>query len=478
MTAVGHKAPGDGTDARAVRLTFPSPNEKQLLFFRDRHRYVAFGGARGGGKSWAVRVKAALLAVRWPGITVLIVRRTYPELRSNHIEPIQKLLPKELARYHDGRKEHVFINGSVIRYRYCDGEKDMARYQGTEADVIFIDEATQFDEKVFRMFAACLRGVNGFPKRMYLTCNPGGRGHAWVKRLFVDRRFQPGEDPEEYSFIRALVSDNRALMREQPQYVRQLETLPPKLREAWLYGRWDIFDGQFFEEFTDRVNAERRFTHVIEPFVPPRSWKRFRSFDFGYARPFSFGWWAMDPDGRLYRILELYGCTERPDEGVKWSVDRIFAEARRIEDEHPYLRGLPIEGVADPAIWESSRGPSIADIAARHAIYFRRGDNKRIPGWMQMHRRLAFDAEGYPMLYVFSTCKAFIRTVPALVYSTSRPEDLDTTQEDHVADETRYLCMMDPLPPTDEPARPARPAFDPLELAGDSAVPGTDYYAL
>ena len=448
-----------------IKLRIPKPNKKQKLFFEAKTKYVGYGGARGGGKSWAVRIKAILLALTHPGIIIMIIRRSYPELRANHIEPLRKLLPKALGRYNDSKKEFHFRNGSTILFRYCASEKDMDNYQGTEADVIFIDEATHFEEKVFRMFVACLRGVNSFPKRVYLTCNPGGKGHAWVKRLFIDRRFKDDEDPNEYSFIQALVDDNTALMAIQPDYKKQLEALPPKLRDAWLHGRWDIFEGQFFEEFIDNPKGydERILTHVIPAFNPPKTWKRYRSFDFGYAKPFSCGWWAVDHHGIMYRILELYGCTETPDEGVKWPVDKIFKEIARIEREHPYLAGYHIEGVADPAIWQEDGGPSIADVAAEHRIYFEKGDNKRIPGWMQMHYRLAFDEEGHPMMYIFDNCKGFIRTIPTLVYSDIKAEDLDTKQEDHIADETRYMCMLNPIAPRISVLQPAI-QYDPLNL--------------
>lgn len=448
-------------------LQLPDPSEKQKLFLLDRHKYVAFGGARGGGKSWAVRIKAILLCLRYPGIKVMIIRKSYPELRANHIDPMKLMLPDAIAKYNDSVKEHQFRNKSKILYRYCDSERDMSRYQGTEADIICIDEATQFDENVFKMFAACCRGVNDFPKRIYLTCNPGGKGHAWVKRLFVDKRYQDNENPEDYSFIQSLVTDNKALLASDSSYIRQLQALPPRLRDAWLYGKWDIFEGQFFEEFTINPNPERRFTHVIEAFQPPKRWKRFRSFDFGYSKPFSMAWWAVDEDDRLYRILEMYGCTDQPNEGVKWPIDKIFQEARRIELEHPYLKGCSIEGVADPAIWEASHGPSIADSAAAAGIYFSPGDHKRIPGWMQVHYRMAFDEDGIPMMYVFDNCKAFIRTMPMLTYSDIKPEDLDTSQEDHVADEVRYMCMLNPIGPR-ETITIHPPAEDPLDLWKDA----------
>ena len=119
--------------------------------------------------------------------------------------------------------------------------------------------------------------------------------------------------------------------------------------------------------------------------------------------------------------------------------------------------------MADPAIWDASRGESIYETALRHRIYFVKGDNQRIPGWMQMHYRMAFDGEGYPMLYVFENCRAFIRTVPGLLYSGTAPEDVDTSQEDHVADESRYFCMMRPIAPRTAEVRQI--GDDPLNMA-------------
>ena len=431
-------------------IDIPAPSEKQRQFFADGHKYVAYGGARGGGKSWAVRVNALLTAARHPGVTQMIIRRSYPELYANHIKPFLRLLPKGSYTYNDTRKEITLPNGSRIIFRYCANYTDLLNFQGTECDVMYIDEATQLTEEQFRVLSACVRGADdGMPKRCYLTCNPGGVGHAWVKRLFIDRIYKSGERAGEYSFIQARVQDNRALMCAQPDYVRQLEALPPKLREAWLDGSWDVHMGQFFEEFSNLPEhyADRRWTHVIEPFEIPADWRVYRSFDWGYHRPFSCGWWAVDYDGVAYRILEMYGCTDTPNEGVRWTPDRVFTELARTEREHRWLRGRRITGVADPAIWDGSTGESIANCAARHGIYFSRGDHARIPGWMQLHYRLAFDENGCAMMYVFKNCAAFIRTLPLLQYDAQRVEDLDSDGEDHIADETRYFLMSRPIKP-------------------------------
>ena len=432
-----------------VTMRIPEPNDKQKLFLADTHRYVGYGGARGGGKSWCVRTKAKILAAKYPGIKICIVRKTYPELTANHIKPLTKEIQKEMARYNDSKKEFRFVNGSEIIFRYLYTDKDLDRFQGTEFDILFLDEATQFSEDQYKMLIACVRGVNDFPKRVYITCNPGGVGHQWVKRLFIDRIYNTGEEPEEYSFIQAGVRDNKALMEMQPDYIKQLEALPPKIREAWLNGSWDVYMGQFFEDFYNFPDhyADRVGTHVIDPFEIPDGWKIYRSFDWGYNKPFSCGWWAVDYDGVAYRILELYGCTGTTNEGVKWTPPKVFSEIHRIETEHRWLAGKKIIGIADPAIWDAETGESIADVAAKHQVFFTPGDNKRIPGWMQVHYRLAFDDNGFPMMYVFSNCKAFIRTIPLLQYDEHKPEDLDTDGEDHVADEVRYFCMARPIKP-------------------------------
>lgn len=447
-------------------------SDKQYAFLSASRKHVGFGGARGGGKSWSVRTKAKILAASYAGIKLLIIRRTFPELVNNHINQLREEL-HGLARYNKTEKVFTFPNGSTIKFGYCNNDKDLDQYQGAEYDVIFLDEATQLQEMWIKEITACVRGVNEFPKRIYYTCNPGGASHGYFKRLFIDKQYEAGEDPEDYSFIQALVTDNKALMQSQPDYIKQLEALPPKLREAWLYGRWDIFEGQFFEDFRTTPDIEKcaaagitpeeavqqhRWTHVIEPFDlnagERRGWNIMRSYDFGYNKPFSLGYWAVDYDGVLYRIMEMYGCTQTPDEGVKWSPDEQFKRIREFENEHPWLKGRKIvDSVADPAIWDSSRGESIAETAARYGIYFSPGDNQRIPGWMQVHYRLQFDENGYARMYVFNNCKAFIRTMPLMMFSETHPEDLDTKLEDHCPDEVRYMCMSRPVSPIMEVER-------------------------
>ena len=472
-----------------MKLEFSQPNDKQEIFINDvSHKHLGYGGARGGGKSWAVRIKATILALFFAGIKILIVRRTYPELTTNHIHPLKELyralgLMPGTVKYNNTEKMFTFRNGSIIKFMYCANDEDLHNFQGTEWDVIFLDEATQLSEKQCRDIAVCCRGVNSFPKQINYTCNPGGQSHSYFKRIFVDKRFEDKEKPENFAFVQALVYDNVALMEAQPDYVEFLETLPPKLRDMWLYGRWDIYEGMFFEDFRttpdpqmclekgisiEQAEIEGRYTHVIDPLPTDvvRQMKLYRSYDFGSNKPFSCAWWGVNKDGIIFRILEFYGCTETPNEGLNWTPDEQFSKIAETEREHPYLKGMKISGVADPSIWDASRGISIAETARKYGIYFEPGDNKRIPGWMQCHYRLSFDDNGYPLMYVFRNCEAFIRTIPTLMYSKHKPEDLDTELEDHVADEWRYFCMSRPIAPRKK-SKAKKPVYDPLDLQTD-----------
>ena len=464
---------------QSKQLIMPQPNEKQEIALRTTKRYVAYGGARGGGKSWFVRWKAILLCLFFAGIKVLITRKTYKELFNNHIAPLLAML-HGIATYNKTDKIFTFPNGSTITFGYCANDSDLGQYQGAEFDVWFADEAGQMQESWLVQIDACVRGVNDFPKRTYYTLNPGGPSHGYFRRLFVDRKFTADEHPEDYEFVQALCTDNVALMESQPEYMRSLEKLPQKIKEAWLYGRWDVYEGQFFEDFRtepdmikcaeagiSREAAMERglWTHVIKPFDmndgSKRAWQIYRAYDFGYGKPWSLGYYAVDFDGNIYRFMEVYGSNGNPNEGNKWSPEQQFSYIAELERTHPWLKGKNILGVADPSIWDGSRGVSIADTAMRHGVYFTPGVNERIGGWMQCHYRLQFDENGRSRFYVFDTCKEFIRTVPLMMYDEHKPEDLDTDLEDHICDEWRYMMMQYPVTPV-APVERRTILYDPL----------------
>jgi len=270
-------------------------------------------------------------------------------------------------------------------------------------------------------------------------------------------------------FIPSTVFDNKKLLDNDPNYLANLAMMPEAERNALLYGLWDSFKGQAFMEWRNKPEGydTQQFTHVINPFRIPRDWKIYRGFDWGYSRPFSVGWYAVDHDGTIYRIRELYGSTGEPNVGVKWTPQQIAEKILEIEREDPNIKGRRVIGIADPSIFDEQKGESIATMMERKGVFWDGADNKRIPGKMQFHYRLAFDTNGRAMLYVFNTCRNFIRTLPTLVYDDTNVEDIDTDTEDHIYDECRYVLMENPISPRanvlDKP-----PADDPLNLYADT----------
>lgn len=410
-------------------------NERQKLFFMARRRFIGYGGARGGGKTWSVRMKAMLLASRYAGIKILIVRRSFQELRDNHILPLQMEL-RDIARWKEQEKRFIFPNGSYIRFGYCSAERDVLQYQGQEFDIIFIDEATQLTEYQFQTFKGCLRGVSGYPKRMYLTCNPGGVGHAWVKRLFIDRLYHGDERADDYEFIQAKVTDNPVLMERDPEYIRMLESLPYELREAWLNGSWDVFAGQYFSEWD-------RDVHVVAPFEPPAWWRRYVTIDYGLDMLAAY-LIAVDEHDMAYAIREVYQGRDL-GEGAEGLI--VSEAAKRILDMVGDDRITAY--LAPPDLWAARQetGRSVADIFTEHGIALTKTSNDRLDGWMAMHERLHVfeDERGLRVakLRIFPLCTNLIRTLPQLRYDDKRVNDVATEPHEltHAADAIRGFCV-------------------------------------
>lgn len=468
------------------------PQPKQLEFMSRPEYEVLYGGAAGGGKSDALVVEA-LRQVHIPHYKGLIIRKTYPQL-SELIDKSLNLYPRAVpgCRYNDSKHVWSFPSGAKIVFGSLHHASDKINYQGKAYDFIAFDELTHFTHEEY-VYLYSRNRANGPGTRVYMraTANPGGIGHGWVKERFIDCAKPLETVTERVSvptagggvremcrtrcFVPATVFDNDALLSNDPNYVANLSLLPEAERKALLYGDWDSFSGQVFSEW--RNNPEgyrtRRWSHVIEPFIIPREWKIYRGFDFGYSRPFSVGWYAVDYDGRLYRIREYYGCTSVANEGVRLNPDEIARGIREIEESDDNLRGRHIYGICDPSIFDESRGESIASMMERQGVYFEPGDNTRLAGKMQCHYRLAFDSEGIPMFYVFDTCRGFIRTVPNLVYSQKYVEDIDTDGEDHIYDEWRYVCMERVISARHNAASPKPESLeDPLELRADARKPG------
>ncbi|MGH0053382.1 MAG: terminase large subunit domain-containing protein [Sphaerochaetaceae bacterium] len=442
-----------------------TPQQKQIDFMSRREYEVLYGGAAGGGKSDALLAEG-LRQVDIPHYRGIIFRRTYPQLTELIDRSAEIYKPAfKGARFNDNKHVWTFPSGAKIFLGAMQHEKDRKNYQGKRYDYIGFDELTHFTWKQYSYMFSRNR-PSGAGTRVYMraSTNPGGVGHAWVKSRFIEP-FKPYESyPETVdvmvpggqvikmtryrTFINSSVFDNQILLKNDPQYLASLAMLPEAEMKALMYGDWNSFQGQAFPEFRDDTAAyyTRKFTHVIEGFPIPPTWRRFRSFDWGYSKPYSVAWYAMDHDGILYRYREMYGSTGEPNVGSKETPQQIAMKIRDIEEEHE--KGLFVQGYADPSIFDAQTGESIADSMAKYRVYWEPSDNKRLPGKMQCHYRLAFDEEGRPMFYVFRDENPhFIRTIPSQVYSETHPEDIDTDGEDHIYDEWRYMCAMNPIAP-------------------------------
>jgi hypothetical protein len=435
---------------------------------------VLYGGAAGGGKSDSLLAEGLRQADK-KRYRALILRKTFPELEeliNRSLEIYPKAFKK--AKYNDNKHCWTFPSGAKIYFGSMQHAKDRKRYAGRQYAYIAFDELTHFTYDEYSFLFSRNRCAD--PSiRCYIRAgtNPGGIGHGWVKERFITGKIPLKTyktlitiDGREYertkTFVPATVYDNEELLKGNPDYVASLALLPDAEREALLGGSWDSFTGQVFREWRNDPThyTDMRWTHIVKAFIPPKEWQRYRVFDFGYSKPFSVGWYAMDTDGSLYRYRELYGCGSEPNTGVKWEPNEIAKQIREIEDKAE--RGNSIIGIADPSIWDKSRGESIAQMMERQGVYWEKADNERIAGKMQIHYRLAFDENGVSKLYVMDTQRHFIRTIPALVYDAVKVEDVDTKQEDHIYDELRYMCMYAPVPPRQNVMHKAKP-YNPLE---------------
>lgn len=470
------------------------PQPRQQVFMARGEYEALYGGAAGGGKSEALVIEA-LRQVDKPYYKAIIIRKTFPQL-AELIDKSLNYYPRAFprAKYNDSKHYWRFPSGAKIIFGAMQHTKDKYQYQGQAYDFVGFDELTHFTFEEYDYLFSRNR-PNGPGTRCYIraTANPGGVGHGWVKSRFitaapamtpikedivyVDPKGKKHHKTQSRIFVPSSVFDNGELMRNDPNYITRLASMPEAERNALLYGDWDSFSGQVFMEwrndpahYHDRIN-----THVINPFIVPQEWRIYRGFDFGYAKPFSVGWYAVDHDGRMYRIRELYGCTGTPNEGVKWEPAQMARKIREIEDDDPNLKGKNIIGIADPSIYDESRGESVALMMEREGVYFDGADNERIAGKMQFHHRLAFDDNGIPMFYCFSTCKHFIRTIPELVYDEKDVEDINTDMEDHIYDECRYVMMENPISPPPKKIAEPKP-YNPLDTDSDVKYDKYNFY--
>ncbi len=453
----------------------------QQAFVESRVFEVVYGGARGGGKTDAALGDFALHAQDFGAAARgLLVRRTRTALEPT-IARARAIFAPFGAAWGEQKSRFTWPSGAVLYFRHLDRDADADLYQGHDYTRVYVEELTQFvDERPVAKLKATLRSAAGAPCGFRATCNPGGPGHGWVKARYIDAGpwMIVAEAGLKRVFIPARVADNPELLANDPLYVERLkQSGSAELVRAWLEGDWNIIEGAFFDKWSER--------NVVRPFTIPSLWTRFRSFDWGYAAPFSVGWWAVCSDpypvgdrtiprGALVRYREWYGSNGKPNEGLRLEAEAVASGilSREKGDTVAY-------GVADPSIFREDGGPSIGERFRRAGLNFRPADNTRIgkvgalSGWDQLRARIN-GSDDVPMLYVFDTCRDFIRTVPVLQHDPARPEDLDTDGEDHVADEARYACLSRPLT-----ARAAQPPVNPPDLGyGRRPAPVSNWKAM
>lgn len=418
--------------------------DRQNAFLLATADEVLYGGAAGGGKTDALLILAAIRC-RIPGAHVLFLRRAFPDLEMSAIKRSRELFTG-VATYDAGRHRWRWPGGAVLQFGYLDQEADVYRYQSAEFDLILFDELTQFTESQYLYLLS--RNRSTIPEARPLiraATNPGGVGHGWVKRRFIDpappeQVFTDPATGRTRLFIPAKVEDNPYLMAADPGYLARLDELPEDIRRALKNGDWDVFAGQYFPEF-------RRDLHVIEPFDIPDHWLRYVSIDWGYADPCAVYWHTVGEDSRVYTYREDYRSGRLASE--------VAASIMAVGDPIRYA-------VASPDMWAkrgqkgAMQGESIADEFISAGVPLVKADPSRLIGWQRMREFLG--GEGKPHWQIFSTCVNLIRTLPELVHDDRNVEDVSDSCEDHAAESCRYFLMSRP--------RPSKPAK--VELTGDA----------
>jgi hypothetical protein len=449
-----------------------------IMVDSSSHLYLAGESMIPTHNSFFLRAASVLWASEIPGLQVYLFRRLSPDLIKNHIEGPKGyralLAPWSQAGFVRIVEDEIrFWNGSKIYLCHCKDEKDRFKYQGSEIHVLLIDELTHFSDVIYRFLRGRVRMVgiklpakfHGMFPRIACGSNPGNVGHQFVKSTFIDgapagevRLMGPDEGGMLRQFIRGRLEDNPSMAQDDPGYEDKLSGLGnPALVRAMREGDWDIVEGAFFTEWS-------RARHVLRPVALPEFWLRFRSGDWGSAKPYAFNWFAVASDdwqhpdgvivprGALICYRELYGIRTRQDGsyeadvGVKQTAEEVAKRILSLEAEDEEIK----YGVLDPAAFASDGGPSIGERMAKAGVWFGKADNKRVAtrgalgGHDHFRNRLKGDGDGRPMLYFFANCLHSIRTIPVLQHDDKRAEDIDTDMEDHAYDSARYGVMSRP----------------------------------
>ncbi len=386
-----------------------SVTAKQKSFIDATEAEVLFGGAAGGGKSYGQMVDTLLFALKYPGSKQLVLRRTFAELDKSLIRLSLSIFPGKIYSFNSSSHTGKFKNGSCVDFGYCATENDVYQYQSAEYDVIRFDELTHFTEAQYIYLISRVRGANTYPKQIKSSTNPGGIGHTWVKRRFVDAgergKSFVGEDKMTRIFIPSLLDDNRFLCEGDPKYRERLLALPEREKKALLYGDWNIFEGQYFTEF-------KRDTHVISPFEIPRSWRKFRTVDYGLDR-LACLWIAVNPEGSFFVYREY--CESNLS---------ISAAARAILERTPESEDI-YATLAPPDLWSRSQetGKTKASLFSEYGINFTKTSNEREAGWLALKELLTVRDTGGARLRFFPQCSEIIKCLPALQIDKVRTSD-------------------------------------------------------
>jgi hypothetical protein len=433
-------------------VPFPGAQED----FCSRGEFEAlYGGAAGPGKTDCL-VALATRQINHPAYSAILMRRTFPQLQEI-IDRSHQQYPAIGGIYRSTEHRWYFPSGAKIQLGHMQHENDKYNYQGKQYQFIGFDELTHFSkEQYLYLFSRCRSSIPGLDAEMRSSTNPGGIGHTWVKERFVDVAPHGDTyiDPDtglSRVFIPGKLTDNPALMENDPGYLARLKALPEIEQKRLIEGIWDAFEGQVFTELSARV-------HRIADFDPPPEWFKWCTFDWGYAKPFCCLWFAIDPDGVIYLYREWYGCEEgKDDTGLKLGTTEIANGIHEREREKINIR------LADPAIWSGTpekqkygiKGNSIWEDLTASGLHFLKADNDRKQGKTQVHKR--FEVEEIvdertgeiiserPRFYATESCKHFWRTIPLLREDAKNPEDVDTKQEDHIYDCVRYGFMFKPI---------------------------------
>lgn len=417
--------------------------EKQDLFINAEAFEVLFGGAAGGGKSHGQLIDALLYALKYPKSSQIIFRSTFADLEKSLIRKSRDLYPKRVADYNDSKHTWKLKNGSIIDFGYIQYEKDVYQYQSAEYDVIRFDELTHFTEFEYLYMISRCRGANPYPKHVKSSTNPGGIGHTWVKKRFIDigepnkvhncRLSEENPTMSTRIFIPSLVQDNKFMLEYDPDYVNRLDALPEKERKALKYGDWDIFDGVFFSEF-------RRSTHVMPKFEIPSHWNKYIAFDYGLDK-FAVLFIAIDEKGKAY----VYNYIHKEN--------LIVSEAAQMLKS--YMRKDTFKDIlAPPDLWHRNRdtGKSTAEIFMDNGIYLSKASNDRHAGWLAVHEWLRINKIRHEQtgeliessnLVIFDNVLPLIEYLPAIQIDEKDPNDCATQPHEltHICDALRYFCV-------------------------------------